>query len=191
MDLYNIKVDVKNFISKNLKTVIFINVLIIVGGVLGCIVALSGNVQTVFETSGNVYFVYLSDVDGGGIVVSVFVSAILYIVLLVLSKANKITCKLAVILLCYRAYEVFHRMAVIMVYFGLKAFLPSLIVCVAELLFCILLEVLYLLNNSEKRTLCKDWITEEYLINAGVIALICLIVNIVLCLSFGILNLFT
>lgn len=191
MDLYNIKVDAQNFIKKNLKILALLNVIILIGAFLGCVVALSLDCQTVFETSGNAYFVFLTDTSVKGVAVNVFVSAVVYLALLVLSKAIKFTKKFGILLVCYKAYEVFYRMTIIMLYFGIKSIFPSVLICVAELVFCLLLETLYLLNNSEKRNLCKDWISEEYLITVGVIAFASLVVNVLICSLFNLLNFFT
>lgn len=191
MDLYNVKVDLNNYIRKNCKYLIFLNTLLVLGVFLGCVVAFGRNCQVVFETSGNAYFVFLTDASVKGVAINIFVSAIIYLVLLVLSKAFAVTRKLGILLVCYKAYEVFYRMTVIMLYFGLKSVFPALIVCVLELAFCVLLETLYLLNNSEKRSVCKDWITEEYLISVGVIAVVALILCVLLCVCFNLLNFFT
>ncbi|MBE5733004.1 MAG: hypothetical protein E7353_08245 [Clostridiales bacterium] len=191
MDLYNIKVDIKNFLRKNHKVLIFLNVFVVVGAFLGCVIAINSDYQKVFETSGNVYFVFLADTSSKGITTSVFVSAIIYLALMVLSKAVRVIRKLGFLLVVYKVYELFYRMIIIARYFGVKAVLPVILVCLAELLFCFALEALYLLNNSEKRNLCKDWISEEYLISVGVIAIVCLVINVVICLLFNLLNFFT
>ncbi len=191
MDLYNIKLDVQNYFRKNFRLLIFLNILIVIGAFLGCVVSINSDYQSVFETSGNAYFVYLTGSKEKGVAVSVFVGAVLYIVLLVLSKAMRITRKLGILIVVYKAYESLYRMTVIMLYFGIKSVLPSILICLAELLFCFLLEALYLLNNSEKRNLCKEWVSEEYLISVGFIAVICLVINVLICVLFSLLNIFT
>lgn len=191
MDLYNIKVDVVNFLKKNSKVLIFYNIFVAIAVFVGCVVAFSCDCRTFFENSGNAYFVYLTDGSKVTIAVNVFVSAVIYLVLLVLSKSFHIARKFGFILVCYRVYEVFYRMTVIMLYFGLKSVFPALMVCLCELLFCALLEIIFLLNNSEKRGLCKSWITEEYLMCIGVIAVVALVINVILCILFSVLKFFT
>ena len=188
MDFYFVKLDVRNYIETNLKNIILGCVVIVVGMVLGFIIALTTNLEVV-EEGGNAYFVFLT---GGNVnlFIAIFFGSFLYFALLVLSRINQLVRRLGMLVILFRSCEFFSRLVLALRYFGIRCFIGVVLSLVIEVLVCLLLLFLYLLNNNDRYFECKRIFGKEYLLCVAIYAVFLLVFVFLLYISYNFLAIF-
>ena len=189
MDFYFVKLDVKNYIETNRKNILFCFAVIIVGMVLGLIIALTTDLVVV-EESGNAYFVFLRGCPANLFVAIVF-GLLLYFGLLVFSRLNNITRRFGFLVVLFRGCEFFNRLVLVLRYFGIRCFIGVILTLLLEVCVCIAFSFLYLLNNDERCCDSGRIFDGVYLFLVGLFAVLLILVGILLCLSYNFIALFT
>jgi hypothetical protein len=73
----------------------------------------------------------------------------------------------------------------------MRCFIGVIFTLILELIACIALAFLYLINNDDRRSNCKRTYDAEYLIYAVAIAVCLIFIGVLLCFSYNLIALFT
>ena len=189
MDLYNIKIDIDNYLIANKKNLCIACLMVMLGVILGCILAFGVDLDTIKE-SNDVYFLFLNK-ENVSVGASIILGIIFNFTLLCLSKLCEFTRRFSLVIVIYRAYSCFRRFILILLVFGVGCVIGVVVCAVLETLICFTFIVVYLVNNNLKYCRICDLLTDESKSIYSLLFIVLLCLGVMQTFSFNIIAIFT